>query len=452
MNRIARRAGVLMLFVGILIAGLGFFLGEYISKAGSWVVFPGSPHVYYGGNLGYGTVVDRQGVILLDIDEQRQYSQSEPLRKATVHWLGDRSGSVDGSALTSHTEQMVGFDLLNGIYSYGDNGSVAKMTLSAQVQMAALEALGDRRGTVAVYNYKTGQILCAVTTPTFDPDNAPQFDVENPPEEYKDLFVNKFVLGRFIPGSIFKVVTLSAVLEGKPELLNEQFTCRGSYELGADKITCETAHGQQDVKTAFKNSCNCAFAQIVLKLGGDTLQQYVEQFNVTKSVQFDGITTESGNFVSENVSEVSAAWAGIGQYMDVVNPCAFLNFMGAIANGGQGVQMHIVSEISGTYRAKTQRLDRIMSKETAELVTEYLRNNVENKYGDSYFPGMTVCAKTGTAEVGGDKKPNAMLAGFATDADTPWAFIVCVEDAGYGGQVCLPIASKVLAACKENIG
>jgi peptidoglycan glycosyltransferase len=54
--------------------------------------------------------------------------------------------------------------------------------------------------------------------------------------------------------------------------------------------------------------------------------------------------------------------------------------------------------------------------------------------------------------VGGEKKPNAMLAGFATDKDTPWAFIVCVEDAGYGGQVCLPIASKVLAACKENIG
>jgi len=415
-------------------------------------VFPGSPHVYYGGNLGYGTVVDRNNVILLDMNQTREYSQSEALRKATVHWLGDRSGSVDGSALASHSHQMVGFDLLNGIYSYGDTGSVAKLSLCAQAQMAALEALGDRRGTVAVYNYKTGEILCAVTTPTFDPDNAPKFDENDPPEEYKDLYVNNFVLGRYIPGSIFKVVTLASVVEGKPELLQEKFTCQGSYVLGPDKITCETAHGTQDVKTAFKNSCNCAFAQIVLKLGGDTLQQYVEQFRVTESVSFDGITTENGNFESENVSEVSAAWAGIGQYTDVINPCGFLTFMGAIANGGQGVEPYIVKEISGTYRARTQKRDRIMDKDTAALLTEYLRNNVENKYGDSYFPGMTVCAKTGTAEVGGDKKPNAMLTGFVTDSDTPWAFIVCVEDAGYGGQVCLPIASKVLAACKENMG
>lgn len=450
MNRIAKRAGVLFLLVGILFAGLIFFVVEYVTKAGSWVVFPGSPHVYYGGNLGCGTVVDRENVILLDMNGKREYSKSDVLRKATVHWLGDRSGSVDANALASHSHQMVGFDLLNGIYSYGDAGSVATLTLSAKVQMAALEALGNYRGTVAVYNYKTGQILCAVTSPTFDPDAPPAFDEENP-GEYDGLYWNNFTQGHYIPGSIFKVVTLAAVLEAKPELLQEQFTCRGSYELGPDKITCETTHGQQDVKTAFKNSCNCAFAQIVLKLGGDTLQQYVEKFKVTESLTFDGISTEKGNFQSENVSDVSAAWAGIGQYLDEINPCAFLSFMGTIANGGKGVQPYIVKEISGTYRAKTQKMDRIMSEDTAKTVTEYLRNNVENKYGDSNFPGMTVCAKTGTAEVGGDKKPNAMLAGFVTDEATPWAFIVCVEDAGYGGQICLPIASKVLAACKEHI-
>ena len=100
-----------------------------------------------------------------------------------------------------------------------------------------------------------------------------------------------------------------------------------------------------------------------------------------------------------------------------------------------------------TYTAKSQMGDRVVSAKTARTVAEYMRNNVENKYGDDYFPGMTVCAKTGTAEVGGEKRPNAMLAGFATDDDLSLAFIVCVEDGGYGADVCLPIASKVLAAC-----
>ena len=60
---------------------------------------------------------------------------------------------------------------------------------------------------------------------------------------------------------------------------------------------------------------------------------------------------------------------------------------------------------------------------------------------------VQVAAKTGTAEVGGDKKPNAMLAGFVQDENYPLAFIVCVEDGGYGAEVCIPIASKVLSAC-----
>ena len=102
-----------------------------------------------------------------------------------------------------------------------------------------------------------------------------------------------------------------------------------------------------------------------------------------------------------------------------------------------------------TYTASVSAGERIMSQKTARTITEYMRNNVENKYGDENFPGLTVCAKTGTAEVGGDRKPNAMLSGFVADSKYPLAFIVCVEDGGYGAQVCMPIASRVLGACVE---
>ena len=77
-----------------------------------------------------------------------------------------------------------------------------------------------------------------------------------------------------------------------------------------------------------------------------------------------------------------------------------------------------------------------------------MRNNVESNYGTENFPGLTVCAKSGTGEVGGEQKPNAMFCGFVADEKYPLAFVVAVEDGGYGSQVCIPIISPILAECK----
>ncbi len=452
MNRIAGRAGITILIALLLVAGLLFFLGEYVTQADDWVIFDGSPHVYNGGNIGCGVVVDQDGVLLLDLNEGRKYSDSESIRKSTVHWLGDRSGSVSAPALSHYAAEMAGFTLLKGVYNYGDASAVAELTLSSKVQQVALEAMGSHRGTVAVYNYKTGALLCSVTTPTFDPENPPNV-AEDTSGKYDGIYVNRFTMGGYTPGSIFKIVTLAAALESIPDIGEQTFVCKGSVDFGPDKITCEGAHGKQDVKTAFRNSCNCAFAEISQQLGSQNLQKYVEQFGITDSISFDGITTQKGNFDVTDVAPVSLAWSSIGQYTDLINPCAFLNFMGAIASDGVGVQPYMVEQIkignSETYHASTHKGERIMSASTAQILQEYLRNNVENKYGDENFQGLTVCAKTGTGEVGGDKKPNAMFTGFVANEEYPLAFIVCVEDGGYGSTACIPIASKVLAACKE---
>ena len=135
----------------------------------------------------------------------------------------------------------------------------------------------------------------------------------------------------------------------------------------------------------------------------------------------------------------------------------FMNFVGAIANGGQGVIPYVVEEVSvrdePVYSCKTVEQKRIMSVETAKTLQDFMRNNVSVKYGDSNFPGLNVCAKTGTAEVDqtGKVSPNAMFTGFVMDEEYPLAFIVCAEDAGYGRAVCVPIISKVLSACKDVI-
>ncbi len=450
MNRIAGRARSLILLTALLLGGLAFFVGEFFAKAQQWIVFPRSPHVYTAGNIGCGVVVDREGYLLLDLNDKREYSKDLALRMSTVHWVGDRYGSIYAPALSHYAEEISGFDILNGVYSYGQYGAVQSLTLSAKVQKAALEALGQKKGTVAVYNYKTGQLLCSVTTPTYDPDNVPDWKNDTT-GAYEGMFLNRFTQVTYTPGSIFKIVTAAAVLEKNPAILEETFTCQSVYNMGVDTITCETSHGRQDLKEAFFNSCNCAFAQISQLLGGEDLGTYVQESGVTESVYFDGIHTAQGQY-QVDASAVNVAWSAVGQFTDLINPCAFLTYVGAVANGGQGVKPYLVEEIrqgnSVTYQAKTVTADWVMSEQTAQTLQGYMRNNVANKYGDGNFPGLTVCAKTGTAEVAGSR-PNAMLAGFVTDEAYPLAFVICVQDAGYGRSVCIPIASQVLAACKE---
>ena len=454
MNRIAGRTAIVWILIAALAGGVLFFVGELAVKGDTWITSPGSPHVYTGSNIGCGIVTDRCGVMLLDMTSDRVYSEDVTIRKSTLHWLGDRYGYISAPALTEHADSMVGYNFVNGTYTFADGVAAASLTLSADVQQAALEALGSKKGTVAVYNYKTGEILCAVSAPNYDPDNVPDIAGDTS-GKYEGVYMNRFIQTSYIPGSIFKCVTAAAALESVPDIESRTFSCNGSYDLPGGRVTCESAHGQTDLREALASSCNCAFAQVAQLLGGDTLARYVEQFDVTERVSFDGITSTSGNFDISDKEMADIAWSAIGQGNDQINPCAFLTFMGAVAGEGIGVEPHLVKEISigrsNSYRAKTVRGERIMTAQTAQTLREYMRNNVDSVYGADNFHGLTVCAKSGTGEVGGGMKPNATFCGFVEDLEYPLAFIVVVEDGGYGSAVCVPIISKVLDACVDAL-
>lgn len=450
MNRVTKRTWLMGLFVCILMGGMLLFIWEYATLSQNWIVFEGSPHVYNSGNIGCGTILDRSGTTLLDITEKRTYSTDETTRKSTLHWLGDRKGYISASAISGYAAEIAGFDKISGVYSASGTGGTARLTLSAEVQNAALEALGGRKGTVAVYNYKTGEILCAVTAPTYDPDNVPDIASDSS-GQYEGIYLNRFVQSAYIPGSIFKVVTTAAALECVPDILDRSFACTGKYEYGTEAVTCENAHGSLNLQTALARSCNCAFAQIAELVGRKNMEKYVEQFRVVEPVVFDGITTAAGNYDLSESGIVSFAWSCIGQHTDQVNPARFMTFMGAIANGGVEIQPHLMDHIAvggnTTYRAKTEKSGRIMSEETAERLQSYLRNNVQSIYGDWNFDGLNVCAKSGTSQLGGDKTSNAMFSGFVADEEYPLAFMVVVENGGYGASTCVPVLAKVLREC-----
>ena len=454
MNRIAGRGSIAVLLTLVLLLGLGMFLLEYLADSGDWVTFPGSPHVYNAGNIGCGLVTDRSGTMLLDVSEGRTYAGDPQTRIATLHWLGDREGKISAPAIPYYSREMAGFDRWNGLYSYGGSGSVAELTISAAVQKVALEAMGDYKGTVAVYNYKTGELLCAVTTPSYDPDNVPDIDGDTT-GAYEGTYLNRFTQVRYVPGSIFKVVTTAAALENIDGIENLKFTCTGTYYMGVDKVTCEKSHGTIDLKTALAKSCNCVFAQISELIGAENLSKAVAQYRVVDNLTFDGITVSRGEFHLENAAPVEVAWSAIGQHLDEVNPCRFMTFMGAIAGHGNAAEPYLVAKITSgsrtVYTAKTVNTDRLMTADVADKLAEYMRNNVLLTYGADHFPGLSVCAKSGTAEVGGGKKPNATFAGFVQNTEYPLAFVVVVENGGYGSAVCVPIISKVLAACVETM-
>ena len=453
MNRVTRRASAILFLILALLGGLCFFIFEYFTKADQWIVSTGSPHIYNSSNIGTGQVYDRGGKILLDITGKRTYASDELVRRATLHWLGDRNGSISAPAIAYYAKEMTGYNIVDGLYSYSGNSGAAVLTLSSKVQTVALNAMGDRKGTVAVYNYKTGEILCAVTTPTYDPDHVPDIDGDTT-GAYEGIYLNRFVQSAYIPGSIFKVVTTAAALDCVDDILDRTFQCTGIYEYGIDKVTCERAHGKLKLKEALARSCNCSFAQIAALVGAKNMEKYVEQFEVVKPLKFDGVTTAAGNYDLSRAAAVEVAWSAIGQYTDQVNPCRYLSFMGAIAGGGKAAQPHIVSHITKdgeiTYEAEAVMSDRIMPEEVAQTLQEYLRNNVVSIYGADKFPKkMTVCGKSGTSELGGDQAPNAMFAGFVMNEEYPLAFIAVVENGGYGSSTCIPVLSKVLSACKE---
>ena len=451
MNRVTKRTWIMGLFLLVLLGGMVFFLWEYVTQAGDWVVFSGSPHVYNNANIGCGTITDRSGEVLLDITDQRTYSSDAATRKSTLHWLGDRKGFISAGAVSHYAGKMAGFDLVSGIYSSSGEGGQMTLTLSARVQNAALEAMAGRKGTVAVYNYKTGEILCAVTTPTYDPDNAPDI-ASDTTGQYEGVYLNRFLQSTYPPGSIFKVVTTAAALDCVPGILDKTFTCTGTYAYGTESVTCEKAHGMLTLETALSHSCNCAFAQIAELVGKKNMVKYVEQFGVTDSLSFDGVTTAEGNYDISNTAPVSFAWSCIGQHTDLINPARYMTFMGAIAGGGVGAEPHLVARVSAgeevTYEADTVKTDRIMSKEVAGQVRQFMRNNVRTIYGDGNFLGLNVCAKSGTSQLGGGQTSNAMFAGFVEDEAYPLAFRVVVENGVYGSATCVPVISKVLSVCK----
>jgi len=449
MKNIERRAVVCRVLALLLTAGLALFVVRFLFSGGSWASSAFNRHLYNNdGVLSSGTVLDRDGDVLSTVtDGKRTYYSNKNVRKATLHVVGDLQGNIGTGALNAFADKLTGFDLLNGAFG-ADKGCSLYLTIDAYYNNIAYQALNGKAGTVAVYNYKTGEILCLVSAPSYDPMNVPS-DLETN-DDYKGAYINRFLSATFTPGSVFKTVTVAAAIEKIPDLTSRTWNCTGSVQIGDNTITCSGVHGTEDIYAALANSCNVAFAEIADEVGASALKKYTEKAGLTDSYSVSGLHSAKGTFDWKDISDSELGWAGVGQYKDQVNPCSLMVYMGAIANGGTAPVPRLIEKTTDslgipTSLNLTHRTRTLISADTAKLVAEMMANDVTATYGTERFPNMDLCAKSGTAEVGNDQKPHAWFAGFLRDEDTPYAFVVLVENGGGGASVAGTVAGKVLS-------
>lgn len=448
MKKIEQRALVCRILALLLAAGLVLFLVRYFLSAGSWASSAFNRHLYNSaGQLAAGTVLDRDGDALSWVEDgKRVYYDGETVRKATLHAVGDLQGSIGTGALNAFADKLTGYSLLNGAFG-AKRGGELYLTIDARYNYEAYRALNGHAGTVAVYNYKTGEILCMVSAPSYDPLHVPE-DIETS-DRWKGAYLNRFLSSVFTPGSVYKTVTLAAALENIPDLSERTWTCSGSVQVGEETIVCSGTHGEQHIADAFANSCNAAFAQIAAELGADTLRKYTERAGLTAAYSVDGLPTARGSFGWEGMTEGRLGWAGVGQDQDLVNPCALMVYMGAVANGGRAAEPYLILRTKNALGVPSLphisgKTGPLVSAGTAEKLADMMAANVERTYGAGRFPNMELCAKSGTAEVGEGQAPHAWFAGFLRNENAPYAFVVLVENGGGGNAVAGTVAGKVL--------
>ena len=329
-------------------------------------------------------------------------------------------------------------------------GNDITLTIDVNLQKAAYEALGDRKGAVFFYNYITGEVVCMVSTPAYDPENIPPNMKED--EAYDGVYINRVFSGLYSPGSTFKLITAAAGLENIKDVEKVVYHCTGHDEIGGENINCEFAMGNVDLTGAIVYSCNCYFGHLASDLGRFAMTRQAEKMGFNKNITFDGFESAKSVYSVFDLNENEFAWSGVGQANVLETPVNVAMISAAIANGGTPINPHIVSGISNSDYEPPQTFgDNMMSPQTADKIASMMDSAVYLNYGKGRFSSnLDVCAKTGTAEVA-DGEPHAWITGFCKNEECPLAFAVVIENGGSGYSEAIPVAAAVLNEAEQNL-
>ena len=345
-------------------------------------------------------------------------------------------------------------------------GGAVELTLDPQAQEAAAAALGDREGAVVALDPATGAILAMVSSPSYDPNSLATHDREDAEaawtaltEDPSEPLVNRAIAGdQYAPGSVFKVVTAAAALEGGD--LTAESIVPGPTELTLPQTShviqnplqraCGDGSGEVPLIAAFRQSCNTTFAQLAMDMGDDAMRAQAEAFGFGQPLEIPLQVTPSRFPADPAAPEL--AMSGIGQSDVRVTPLQMAMVAAAVANDGVQMQPYLVArelspdlEVVGT--TEPNELRESVSPETAAELTKMMVEVVANGTGTpAQIPGVQVAGKTGTAEISSDVAPHSWFIGFAGAENPEVAVAVLVENGGDGGTTAGPVAREVMEA------
>lgn len=454
-----RLVGALVVIVFI---GLSAYLSLTVFEQGSiWASSSYNTRLNKTGAV-RGDILDRDGVTLATtVDGKRTYFENTSIRRALAVTLGDTAGmsgtGMEGfysAELLDISDSLV--ERLSAVFNGVERkGSSLELTIDAKLTAKiASEFPKGYRGAVCVTNYRTGEVLAMVSLPDYDP-----YSLETAEDT---AYLNRCLQGLYTPGSVFKIVTLAAALEHDPNVVNQTFTCSGTWSYEGGSIVCagKTAHGTVDLKTALAKSCNVTFGKLAYQLGNERMLETAKKLGFNENFKLGDFAIYNSKFPAETENMSDLVWSGIGQSTVLTTPMHMTMITASVANGGQMVKPWLVKKITtGTGSiAKTgapSQYRQVISPETAKLISQYMYAAVEKGTATrAKIDGLKVCGKTGSAETSDDKsvETNSWFTGFIADASHPYAVSVVIEQGGAGSRLATETAQKALKAAIEYVG
>ncbi len=326
----------------------------------------------------------------------------------------------------------------------GDEGTVTEnnynskagvsLTIDSSIQKSVENAAENmKKGAVAVLDCNTNKVLAIYSKP--------------------DDYLNR-ALTPYSVGSVYKLVVAACALESG---ISQNYECTGEITVGDTTFSCQKkkAHGNQGIREALANSCNCFFINLALMLGAERLTEMSEKFGFGEVMELSSDwSVKSGSFPDMKVlkSKGQLSLLGFGQGSLTTTPLQFATVVSAIANGGMYIPPSVFEGVvndNGKFTEFGSKLPvRVMSSETARTLREYMRYVVTNGTGASAEYKKSSAGKTSTAQSGIYKDSreilNTWFAGFYPYNNPQYTIVVMTEDGTSGSVDCCPIFRSIV--------
>lgn len=404
-----------------------------------------------------GNILDRDGNILAQtIDgENKEKIRNFPYGKTYAHLVGYNSKKYGKTGLEKRFNSVLinkhdktPIAELKKIVIDQKEGNTIKLTTNTQLQEFALSLLNGKKGSVILMNPKTGEVLAMADSPTFDPNNIEKEWNNIINDEKNATLLQRSTSGLFAPGSVYKLVTGTAILENlKGTFLKYNDKGATTIENYTIRNLLNKRYGNIDLKKAIEVSANTYFADKVGEVGVDKMIDVNKRFMFGEDIDTDFKLTKSPLAFNKNTTALELATGAFGQGKVLVTPMQVALFTSAIANDGNMMKPFVVKEIldpNGKVikETKPEILSKVSDVETMKTMKEYLKNSGDVNFR-GFVNGQKVGGKTGTAEVTKDIL-NAWSTVFYPADDPRLVCTIVYEGVDFMGVKTIPMSKQLV--------